>query len=443
MTDGADPAEPAPIRVPVDDLYFYPDSEIALNRSHYDTESGAAAPRQQINEITAWIDASNIYGSDEERLMALREPDSARLKTSQGNLLPFNTTGLPNAGGSGDQLFLAGDVRANEQAGLIAMHTLFVREHNRYVTELAISAPELNTQARFDRGRQWVGALMQAITYREFLPALLGRNALPQYQGYQPNIDGSIMNAFSTAAFRFGHSALSTTLQRLDAQGNEIDEGHLPLREAFFSPALFEPTTQSGDDSIAPILRGLAAQRCQQIDASVIDGVRNFLFGTPPSAGFDLVSLNIQRGRDHGLPSYARAREDLGLPPITDFSDITNRADNADRLAAAYTTAQDIDLWVGGLSEDPLPGSHLGETFHTIIVAQFTALRDGDRFWYTRTLSRDERQAIERTHLADVIRRNTSIGNELPDNVFQANDDNAAPDRQSSGRGVRNAIANP
>ena len=45
-------------------------------------------------------------------------------------------------------------------------------------------------------------------------------------------------------------------------------------------------------------------------------------------------------------------------------------------------------------------------------------LRDGDRFWYERTLSNDEYVAVANTTLADIIRRNTTISNEISDNVF-------------------------
>ena len=67
------------------------------------------------------------------------------------------------------------------------------------------------------------------------------------------------------------------------------------------------------------------AQRCQAIDPYLVDEVRNFLFGPPGSGGFDLASLNIQRGRDHGLADYNQARTDLGLDPVTSFSEISKR----------------------------------------------------------------------------------------------------------------------
>ena len=144
LTDGVHPAEPTNITIPAGDIHFDPnnigDVQMSFNRSIYDENTGLGTdnPRQQLNEITGWIDASNVYGSDEERANALRTLDgTGQLKTSKGKLLPFNTTGLTNAGGPSESLFLAGDVRANEQVGLTAMHTLFVREHNRLAKRIA------------------------------------------------------------------------------------------------------------------------------------------------------------------------------------------------------------------------------------------------------------------------------------------------------------------
>ena len=415
LTDGIDPPEPEYITIPTGDIYFDPansgNAYIAFNRSIYDPTS---IPRQQINEITAWIDASNVYGSDEERANSLRTfAGDGKLKTSEGDLLPFNVDGLPNAGGDNPGLFLAGDVRANEQAGLAAMHTLFVREHNRLAELISRKDPNLTGEEIYQEARQLVGAEMQVVTYREFLPALLGRNALKEYRGYDPTVDASIVNSFSSAAFRWGHSALSPMILRLDQFGNEIPEGHLPLRHAFFNP---DRLTDEG--GIEPLLRGLASQRCQKIDNQIIPDVRNFLFGEPASGGFDLASLNIQRGRDHGLPSYNNMRIAYGFTPAFDFSDISSDIEVQQKLADAYDSVDDVDLWVGGLSEDPVAGAHLGPLFHTMVKYQFEALRDGDRFWYQLTLSRKQQRYVESLSLADIIRLNTSIDDEIQNNVF-------------------------
>ena len=419
LTDGVTPTEPADIAVPAGDVYFDPTNSgtvtISLNRSIYDTESGTSSnnPRQQINEITAWIDASNVYGSSLDRANALRTLDgTGKLKTSEGNLLPFNEEGITNGGGNSSSLFLAGDVRANEQVGLTAMHTLFVREHNRLAERIADNNPSLSGEEVYQAARKTVAAQMQIITYNEFLPMLLGSNALSRYEGYNPNVEAGIANEFSTAAYRLGHSLLSTEILRLDANGNTVAEGNLSLRDAFFSPTVI---VEGGIDSI---FRGLATQQCQGIDTFVIDDVRNFLFGAPGSGGFDLVSLNIQRGRDHGLPSYNDARISLGLSPVTSFADITSKPELQAKLNEAYGSVNSIDLWVGGLAEDHHEDAMVGELFFTILRQQFTALRDGDRFWYSNYLTREEQDRVRNTTLSRIIRRNTDIGSELQRNVF-------------------------
>ncbi len=416
LTDGTDPPEPAAITIPSGDPFFDPTGtgaqSIDFNRSLYEVDGEGI--RQQVNEITGWIDASNVYGSDPERAEALRTNDgTGRLRMSEGRLLPFNDVGLPNAGGSSDALFLAGDVRANEQVGLSTMHTLFVREHNRLANQIRQNDPSLSGDQVYERARRIVGAQMQVVTYEEFLPALLGPDAIPPYDGYDAQLDASIANVFSTGAYRFGHSALSPQLLRLDANGDEIAAGHLPLRDAFFAP---QRLTDEG--GIAPVLRGLAAQVCQAIDPYVIDDVRNFLFGPPGSGGFDLASLNIQRGRDHGLPSYNDARRAFDLSPARTWGDVTDDPEMAGRMAAVYSGVEELDLWVGALAETPVAGAMVGELVHAILSEQFTALRDGDRLWYERTLGPAMRAEVRNTRLSDIIRRNTAIDDELPDDVF-------------------------
>ena len=415
LTEAAEPHESYPINVPTGDSHFDPAATgtqtIELNRSIYDAETSVNEPRQQINQITAFIDGSNVYGSDNVRADALRSFDGGQLRTSDGNLLPFNDVGLPNAGGTGDELFLAGDIRANENAALTSMHTLWVREHNRIAMELAADDDSLDDEQLYQQARKQVIAQLQHITFNEFLPALLGVDAIEQYSGYDATVDPSIANEFSTAAYRFGHTMLTAELLRLNNDGSVIDDGNLPLREAFFAP---DEVSQNG---IAPLLIGTSGKAANEIDNMIVDDVRNFLFGPPGAGGFDLASLNIQRGRDHGLADYNQVRNDLGLTPVASFADITSDESLQQKLADVYGDVNEIDLWVAGLAEDHVPGSSMGETFRAILLDQFTRLRDGDRFWYENSLTADELAEIETTSLSDVIERNT-IANGLQDNVF-------------------------
>jgi hypothetical protein len=420
LTPEADPPEPSDIPVPRGDPDFDPfftgTQVIPFNRSLYHPETGLgpANPREPMNMITAWIDASNVYGADGVRAEALRRLDgTGRLDTSAGELLPFNGPGLPNLGGPRPDLFLAGDVRANEQVALTAMHTLFVREHNRIAERLRRRFHDWTGDQVYEAARALVGAEMQAITYEEFLPAVLGPHALAPYRGYDPGVDASIANLFSVACYRFGHSMLSPWLLRLDRRNREIPQGHLSLRDAFFAP--WRITDEGG---IAPLLRGLAAQPAQRVDPYIVDDVRNFLFGPPGGGGLDLAALNIQRGRDHGLPSYVDARAALGLSVPEGFADVTSDPEIRARLEATYGNVEAVDVWVGGLAEDALPGAMLGDLFHSVLRLQFESLRDGDRYFYASWLATGLRHWLGGVRLADVIRRNTSIRHEIPDDVF-------------------------
>jgi hypothetical protein len=415
LSGESDPAEPAHIPVPAGDAYFDPfgtgSQEIEFYRSAPVLVDGV---RQQTNLITAWIDASNVYGSEEARASALRTLDgTGRLETSEGDLLPFNVYGFPNAGGPSPSLFLAGDVRANEQVGLTALHTLFVREHNFLADMIREYAPELSGDEVYEAARAVVGAEMQVITYHEFIPALLGRNALSKYRGYDPEVDPSIGNLFSTAAYRFGHSMVSRKLMRLGPDGEEIAEGHLQLRDSFFSPHHII------EADIAPVLLGLASQRAERVDLKIVDELRNFLFGPPGSGGFDLAALNIQRGRDHGLPGYNTVRIALGLSPAASFGDVTSDPTLQASLASVYASPDEMDVWVGGLAEDHYRDALVGELVFTVLKRQFEALRDGDRLWYERTFEGRLLSWLEGQRLASVIRRNTWIDEQISKDAFR------------------------
>ncbi len=417
LSEPQTPAEPFDIPVPAGDPFFDPSGTdakvIPLNRTIYRNARGI---RQQVNEITAYIDASMVYGSDPDRALALRTLDgTGQLKVSPGRLLPFNVDGFPNAPDDNNpSFFLAGDVRANEQVGMTAMHTLFVREHNYWAKHFKRQSPHLDGDELYQWARAMVAAEIQVITYKEFLPLLLGRNAMPRYRGYKPNVNASIANVFSTAAFRLGHSMLPTTLLRLKRNGRPIRAGHLPLKDAFFAPQ------EIIADGIEPILRGLASQVAQFIDNQLVDDVRNFLFGPPGSGGFDLAALNIQRGRDHGLPSYNQVRIDYGLKPVDDFGDISSDPTVQSNLRSVYGDGgvDEIDIWVGGLAEDHVRGALVGRTFYKIIKDQFKRLRDGDRYWYKHYLPRRMVRMVEQETLGSIIRRNTKINRELRRNVF-------------------------
>jgi hypothetical protein len=382
--------------------------------------------REQINTLTTFIDGSQVYGSDAVRAAALRAFEGGLLETvdgPDGELMPYNTGALPNGNAfriPESRMFLAGDVRANEQVGLIMMHTLWVREHNRVAREIAerdfewedLSEPAIDEEI-YQRARAVVVALLQKVTYHEWLPALIGYGVLPEYAGYDPTVDPRIANEFTSAAFRIGHTMLPPFYQYTHTDGSECE---LSLLDAFFNPGFI---TSNGIDSF---LGGLAAHRQQEIDRFVVGEVRNFLFG-PSAGGLDLPALNLQRGRDHGLPDLNTVRQAYGLSHVGDLLELTGDPEAAEALHDAYGAdcANTLDLWTGGLCETPLIGTNLGETFTSIFVNQFVRLRDGDRFYFENEEVYPEEfiREIRETTFADIIRRNSSLeGDVINDYAF-------------------------
>lgn len=405
LTETAEPLESFPIVVPTGDRYFDPfgagGQTIEFFRSEYRNSIFSGAAREQVNSITSWIDGSNVYGSDDTTARSLRTLQRGLMKTSDGNMLPIDDEGF----------FLAGDVRANEQVGLTAMHTIFVREHNRIAQQYANRYPYLTDQQIYVRARKHVTGVIQAITYNEFIPALMGNNALRPYRGYNPLVYPNISNVFATAAYRFGHSMLDSEIWRMDNFGTTLPEGNLALRDAFFSPDKLRAL------GVDPYLKGLTMQQAQEIDCKVVTEVRSFLFGQPGSGGFDLPALNIQRGRDHGLADFNSVRKFYRLEPYKSFDEITGDLQVQFSLSQAYNSVDDIDSWVGMLAEDHVNGASIGETLFIIFQQQFEMLRDSDRFWYERDFSGKELDLIRSTTLADVIYRNSGVRNMMP-NIF-------------------------
>lgn len=413
------------IAIPKGDRHFDPNGEgkavipFARSEAAPGTGRGTDRPREQYNGITGWIDASMVYGSDPARAAALRSFEGGRLKTGPDNMLPHNTMGLVNENPlrrPPESLLVAGDIRANENLGLTSLQTLFLREHNRLVAEFAAKDPGLDDESLYQMARKVVGALVQNITTREYLPALLGEDRLGPYEGYRPEVDARIANEFSTAAFRMGHSQVEPLIWREGADGKRIPEGDVAMIHAYFSP---ERLSEGGLD---PLLRGLVSFTQEPTDEGVTSALRNMLFGRAGQGGMDLAALNIQRGRDHGLPDFNTLRQSYGLPAYQSFDELTGGDEKLTRkLASVYSSVDQIDPWVGLLCEDPEPGSSVGQTIATVVTDQIRRLRDGDRFWFENDPDLAElKETIANTSLMDIIRRNTGIRDELDETPFFA-----------------------
>jgi hypothetical protein len=202
----------------------------------------------------------------------------------------------------------------------------------------------------------------------------------------------------------------SPRLLRLQRGGQPYRRGPIPLRTAFLNPRLLYTSGHMEN-----LWRGLVNQVAQNVDLLVVSDLRNFV---ADAEDLDLAALNIQRGRDHGLPGYNAVRLAYGLTAAAGFADITADVGLQQRLAALYGTVGNIDPWVGGLAEDHVPGALVGELFFAVIKDQFERLRDGDRFWYEKVFSGAQLAELRSTRLADVLARNFHLNEDFTSQVF-------------------------
>lgn len=387
-----------------------------LGRSEFELdEDGVRIPT---NAITWQIDGSQIYGTTEDRTDDLRSFEGGKLRmgedeTSDWGLMPEADPDSFMAGDihSDDPVFLAGDIRANENPALAAVHTMMAREHNYWAERLAEEHPEWDDEQLFEAARSIVEVELQQITYNEWLPHLVG-DAVGEDEGYDPDANGQVSVEFSTAAFRFGHTMVSSDIPLLEADGSDTaEDGDLAIMDAFFNDDVIK------EYGIDDILRGQMSSTSQALDTKVVDDL-NFFLETPGGmSGFSLVALNLLRGADHGLQSYIDTRAALlgdidpdAIDPL-DFSIITSDADAQAALAAVYDTVHDVDLWVGGLAEDNIDDTQLGPLFTFIVAEQFGRTRAADETFgdLDPALGADIIAEVRASTLADIMERTTEI----------------------------------
>lgn len=398
-----------------------------ITRTPFETDSDGV--RQQLNEETSYLDLSFVYGNSQAREelgradLAGHTGQSAKLLLGDDGLLPTikevgtdagvtslqvlqtftepGFGGLPNPATNPDpitfeNLYYAGDNRANQQPPLIALQTVWAREHNYQVDQLTPYATTQNwTQDQlFEAARAITEAEFQHIVYDEYVPALVGTHAgdlLSAYQSSHPGtIDPGIINEWTTVAFRFGHDQSSNSFTLLDANGAATLTTTLGNAFALAGAAADVPGAGHSAADLDAWIRGLTSQFAQEIDGLVVDGNRNVLFGI--GTNVDLEVFDIQRGRDHGVWNYNELRAGLGLTTYASFAEFgAVNGIEAARLDALNTVyggdINKLDSIVGGLLEKHYTDSQLGETFTLLNAIQFQALQEGDHFYYENRLA--------------------------------------------------------
>ncbi|XP_061590231.1 eosinophil peroxidase-like isoform X2 [Cololabis saira] len=403
---------------------------------------GEPNKREQINALTAFLDLGQVYGSEEKLALYLRNLSSnaglmrvnTEFRDNGRELLPFHPLQVQmcatrrritnDTNAREVPCFIAGDVRVDENMALTSIHTLFMREHNRLARSLKRLNPHWDSETLYQEARKILGAYTQVFVFRDYLPHIVGNDAmrrqLGRYPGYNPNVDPSISNVFATAAYRFAHLAIQPALARLDANYREHSQfPSVPLFKAFFTPwrIIFE-------GGIDPLLRGLAGSpaKLNTQDHMMVDAIRERLFMFVQHLALDLAALNMVRGRDHGLPGYNAWRRFCGLSQPKNQAELGRVLGNNDlarRLLELYGTPDNIDAWLGGVAEPFVQGGRVGPLYACLIANQFQRTRQGDRLWYQNqgVFTPRQRAALSTARLSRIICDNTGITS-IPTDVF-------------------------
>jgi len=370
--------------------------------------------RVPVNELTHFIDASHVYGADGQiRHEVIRENAGGRLLSqfnSHGEFALFNTRGVDQVGGNDPRLYVFGEFRGNEHAVLAAAQTLWLRNHNYYARKFALCNPLWGDAQLFEAARRMNIAEWQAVVYEDFLPALLGSNALPPARR-DPTVDPRLYAEVSAAGYRVGHTLVNDIIPLYNETTGCLIK-NLSVARTFSDP------TEVINNGIDHIVLGVTRQQANEVDNEVADILRNQLFEGVAFAPFphpilDLVSVNIVRGRELGIPDFTNIRQHFRGAGLTQWSDLTSNAATIARLKAAYgeTGWNIVDPFIGFITEDHAPGASVGPTLQAVLVDQFSRFRNGDSFYYEFDTSLDAAtiQQVKQTRLRDIILRNTKI----------------------------------
>ncbi|CAB3380635.1 Hypothetical predicted protein [Cloeon dipterum] len=440
-------------------------TEMPFLRSRFDMRTGFSPnnPRQQLNEITPYIDGGLTYGVTKAWADQLRvredgtlEKDGLLASAGDGGLYPaYNKQRLPMANppppafherwvkqhetANVNRFFKLGNPRGNENPFLLTFGIVWFRWHNVLAKVLKKNHGNWSDEKIFNEARKWLIATHQSVVMYEWLPSWLGQQ-LDNYTRYDPSVDPQIDHFFQTSAMRFGHTLVVPGVYMRDYAENGckvIKEKRVVRTCQFFwrpqEPMLLNVSSSNirKEGDIDRLLMGMASQLSEAEDHAIVEDLRGRVFGPLEFSRRDLMAVNIQRGRDHGIPDFNTAREAYGLQRYTSENNFTRVNETIKQeLKKLYSKEGDtgsewlnrIDVWIGGILETT---DTPGELFSAVIKDQFTRIRNGDRFWFENKFNKlftaDEIERIKSIRLRDILMSVTHMKDEdMQQNPFLA-----------------------
>jgi len=410
--------------------------------------NGGQPIRDQFNQQTAFIDGSVVYGFNDEHRKALTHPNGRHLLMEEnnkfGSFLPdvnnkkfgnsiknkFETADVFNDKGHDE--FVAGDTRVLENPVLSSYHTLFARLHNEAADAFTEMNKDWSASRVFEEARLFVMSCLKFITYEEHLKVLLGPNQIAKIDGLKvpkaerkrprktrfakplgPNHgsrntghsapsadDPTIRQEFVTAAFRYGHAQIGDMLNFAGANLGSSETRR--MKDNYFDPdGLFK-------HGPGGCLRGAMMQKTNSVSGTYADSTQHNLFKPADfEHGVDLLSINLARGRDHGVGGYeevkafCRSHQKFGAF----YNGEPKMLPGWDAVRSLFAHKDDIDLYAGLLMEEHMNGAQVGPTAGCIIGEQFVALKRGDIFWIDNhgVLSNDQLHEVKTLGLGKLM----------------------------------------
>lgn len=386
----------------------YWQTKMFVGRSQRDPtrcEGVEVAVESAINEVTHWWDGSQIYGSDQATQELLRSHVDGKMRLNPDGTLPLDSKGVEETG-----------FKRNWWVGLAMLHTLFVREHNAICVELKAAYPDWDDNRLFNVARLVNAAVMAKIHTIEWTPAILpnpalnaamnanwyglltnlfrrgkARKTVDEIKVRNPEMGGVVGNPIDKHGRGFGLTEEFVEVYRLHSLLPE--ELVLRRRDEAAPPEVvpFHATRQSGSPRITkrhPLTDLFYSFGVQHPGALVLNNFPRFMqqLSIPGNPFFDMGTVDIVRARERGVPRYNEFRRQLGLNPITCFEDLTDSAQDLERLKQVYghnpADVEKLDLMVGTLAEGHRPTNFgFGETMFQIFILNATRRLQSDRFY--------------------------------------------------------------
>ncbi|XP_017466448.1 PREDICTED: peroxidase-like [Rhagoletis zephyria] len=371
-------------------------------RSASDTDAVCSASglpySEKISMTSAYLDLSFVYGNSIEHNSKFRVFKHGLLKTSLVNnrdWLPLSMNPETECGDGNYQCYSIPDMRNQFIPTIAVLHTIIVREHNRIARELEQLNPHFSDKRLFQEARKINIAQYQKITFYDWLPLLIGssyaydKNLLyhitkNEYAyDYDPAVNAAPYAEFAAAAFRYPHNQIPGWFSLISSRRNFNQT--MRLSDHFERPENLNLLWDN--DNFDSLIRGLTTQLQKRPDSNIDKEIKHFFDRKGfEEFGADLKAIDIQRGRDYGLPSYNEMRTYCGLPRAYDWAGFSSEIPQYKiaLMQKLYAFPDDVDLAIGGSLEAHAPESIIGPTFQCIIGQQFLNSRMGDRFFFER-----------------------------------------------------------